>query len=53
VYVRAPQGLLRRMSSWEQLELPLPTQTKEAFLSGLEAQIERVAAAPRERATAG
>jgi len=52
LYVRAPEGQLRRTASWEQLELPLPSQTREAFLANLERQIERIGAAHGGRATA-
>ena len=33
MYVRVPEGPLRRTASWEELELPLPSTTREAFLS--------------------
>jgi len=53
LYVRAPEGLLRRSASWEQLELPLASTAKEAFLSSLERQIERIGEAQGERAAPG
>ena len=49
VYLRAPEGPLRRTASWEQVELPLPSTTREAFLSSLGRQIERIGEAHRER----
>jgi len=52
-YVRAPEGLLRRTGSWEELELPLPSTTREAFLSSLEMQIERIGEAQGARAATG
>ncbi len=52
VYVRAPQGALRRTASWEQLEISLPSVSRDAFLASLERQIERVGAV-RERPRAG
>jgi len=53
LYIREPEGTLRRMAAWEQLDLPLPSGTREAFLSSLERQIERIGEAHGERATAG
>ncbi len=53
LYVRTPEGQLRRTASWEQLELPVPAQTRETFLSNLGTQIEKIGAARGERATAG
>jgi type IV secretory pathway ATPase VirB11/archaellum biosynthesis ATPase len=53
LYERAPEGPLRRTSSWEQLELPLPSATREAFLSSIESQIHRIGDAQSERARAG
>jgi pilus assembly protein CpaF len=49
LYLRAPEGLLRRTASWEQLDLPLPSTARESFLSSLERQIERFGE-PRGRA---
>ncbi len=51
LYLRAPEGLLRRTAAWEQLELPLPSTAREAFLSSLERQIERIGEPRGERAT--
>ena len=53
LYLRAPEGLLRRSASWEQMELPLGSTSREAFLSSVENQIERIGEAQGERATAG
>jgi type IV secretory pathway ATPase VirB11/archaellum biosynthesis ATPase len=53
VYVRSAEGPLRRTASWEQLELPFGSQTREAFLTNLGTQIERMGAACGERAAAG
>ncbi|MDA4116270.1 MAG: ATPase, T2SS/T4P/T4SS family [Thaumarchaeota archaeon] len=53
MYVRAPEGLLRRTGSWEELELPIHSTTREAFLSSLEAQIERIGEAQGARAATG
>jgi type IV secretory pathway ATPase VirB11/archaellum biosynthesis ATPase len=53
MYVRAPEGLLRRTASWEELELRLPSTTREAFLSRLEMQIERIGGAQSARAATG
>ena len=53
MYVRAPEGLLRRTGSWEELELPIPSTTREAFLSSLEMQIERIGEAQGARAATG
>jgi pilus assembly protein CpaF len=53
LYVRAPEGLLRRTASWDQLNLPLPGQAREAFLANLERQIERIGAARSEKVTVG
>jgi len=50
LYVRAPEGLLRRTGSWEQMELPLPAASREAFLASLENQIERIGEGRGERA---
>lgn len=49
MYVRAPEGLLRRTGSWEELELSSPSTTREAFLSNLETQIERIGEAQGAR----
>jgi type IV secretory pathway ATPase VirB11/archaellum biosynthesis ATPase len=53
MYVRAPEGPLRRTGSWEELELPIPSTTREAFLSSLELQIERIGEAQGARAATG
>ena len=53
MYVRAPEGLLCRTGSWEELELPIPSTTREAFLSSLEAHIERIGEAQGARAATG
>jgi type IV secretory pathway ATPase VirB11/archaellum biosynthesis ATPase len=53
MYVRAPEGPLRRTGSWEELELAIPSTTREAFLSSLEAQIERIGEAQGARAATG
>jgi Flp pilus assembly CpaF family ATPase len=53
VYTRAPEGPLRRTASWEDMELPLPSATREAFLSSLEMQIERIGGAQSARAATG
>ncbi len=53
LYVRAFEGPLHRTASWEQLELPLPSATREAFFSELERQIECIGVARTEKATAG
>lgn len=53
MYVRAPEGLLRRTGSWEELELPLPATGREAFLCSLEMQIERIGEAQGARAATG
>jgi pilus assembly protein CpaF len=53
MYLRAPEGPLRRTGSWEELELPVPSTTREAFLSSLEMQIERIGAARGVRAATG
>jgi type IV secretory pathway ATPase VirB11/archaellum biosynthesis ATPase len=53
LYVRAPEGLLHRTASWEQLKLPLPSTAMDAFLSSLERQIEKIGDAQGARATAG
>ncbi len=53
LYVRTPEGPLRRTSSWEELELPLPSTARETFLSSLERQIMRVGEAQGARATTG
>jgi len=52
-YTRAPGGLLRRTASWEELDLLLPSTTREAFLSSLEMQIERIGGAQSARAATG
>jgi len=52
-YLRAPEGLLRRTGSWEELDLPIPSTTREAFLSSLEMNIERIGEAQGARAAAG
>jgi len=53
LYVRAPEGPLRRTASWEELEIPLPPNAREAFLSNLERQIESIGEAQGARAAAG
>ena len=53
LYVRSPEGLLRRTASWEQLKLQLPAQTREAFLANLGGKIEKIGAGLGERATVG
>ena len=53
MYTRGPEGLLRRTASWEELELQLPSTTREAFLSSLETQIERIGEARSARAATG
>ncbi|HVC26568.1 MAG TPA: ATPase, T2SS/T4P/T4SS family [Nitrososphaerales archaeon] len=53
IYARAPEGPLRRMASWEELELPLPSAAMERFLASLESQIEKVGEPRGARATAG
>ena len=53
LYVRAPEGLLRRSASWEELELPFTPTARGAFLASLERQIERIGGAQGERAAAG
>jgi hypothetical protein len=53
LYVRAPEGLLNRSASWDQLELPLTSTAREAFLVSLERQIERIGQAQGERAATG
>ncbi len=52
LYVRAAEGALHRTASWEQLELPLPSTTREAFLSSLERHIEKLSEAHAEGAAA-
>src|SRR6267143_4692409 len=42
LYVRESDGPLHRTASWEQLDLQLPSTTREAFLSNLEMQIEKI-----------
>ncbi len=53
MYERAPEGPLRRTGSWEELELPISSTTREAFLSSLEVQIERVGETQGARAATG
>ena len=53
MYARASEGPLRRTASWEELELPLPSSTREAFLSSLEMQIERIGGVQSARAATG
>ncbi len=50
LYLRAPEGPLRRAAAWEQLDLPLASSAREAFLSSVERQIELIGEAHRERA---
>jgi type IV secretory pathway ATPase VirB11/archaellum biosynthesis ATPase len=52
LYVRANEGALHRTASWEQVELPLPSMTREAFLSALERHIEKLGESRAERAAA-
>ena len=52
-YARAPEAPLRRMASWDELELQLPSSTREAFLSSLEMQIERIGGVQSARAATG
>ena len=52
LYVRAAEGPLHRTASWEQLELPLPSTTRELFLASLERHIERIGESQAERAAA-
>ena len=52
LYVRGPEGPLHRTAPWEQLDLLLPSTTREAFLSNLEVQIEKIGQAQGKRATA-
>ncbi|HEV2389866.1 MAG TPA: ATPase, T2SS/T4P/T4SS family [Nitrososphaerales archaeon] len=53
MYVRAPEGLLRRTGSWEELDLPLRATTREAFLCSLEMQIQRISEVQGARAATG
>jgi type IV secretory pathway ATPase VirB11/archaellum biosynthesis ATPase len=53
MYARSPEGPLRRTASWEELELPLPSSTREAFLSSLEVQIEKIGRVQSARAATG
>jgi len=50
VYVRTPEGLLRRSASWEELDLPPSLAVRGAFLSSLERQIGRIGEFRRESA---
>ena len=50
LYVRVPDGTLRRTVSWGQFQPSLSAVTREAFLSKLEAQIERISGVRNERA---
>jgi type IV secretory pathway ATPase VirB11/archaellum biosynthesis ATPase len=52
LYVRGSDGPLHRTASWEQLDLQLPSTTREAFLSNLEMQIEKIGQAQGKRAAA-
>lgn len=50
LYARPPAGALRRMASWEQLEIPLQSSTREAFLSSLEREMEKLGAGQKRAA---
>jgi pilus assembly protein CpaF len=49
LYLRANDGPIHRTASWEQLDLSLPSTTREAFLSDLERQIEKIGQVQEER----
>jgi len=53
LYVRSQEGTLHRGAAWEQLEIPLPSNAREAFLSSLERHIEKIGGSRGARATAG
>jgi Flp pilus assembly CpaF family ATPase len=52
LYLRANDGPIHRTASWEHLELSLPSTTREAFLSNLERQIEKIGQVQEGRAKA-
>ena len=51
LYIRAPEGPLRRTISWDQFEPGFAGGSGEPFLSKLEGQIERIGGIPNERAS--
>ena len=51
LYIRAPEGPLRRTISWDQFEPGFAAGSGEPFLSKLEGQIERIGGIPNERAS--
>ena len=53
LYSRGPEGPLRRSAPWGEIELPLQATAREAFLSSLERQIERIGQAQGARASTG
>jgi len=53
LYARSGDGALRRMASWELLELPLASGAREALLANLGSQIERIGESTGGRARAG
>ena len=53
VYWRAQDGALRRAASWDEVDLRLLSLTREAFLSRIEFEMERLAAARGQKALAG
>lgn len=52
LYVRPLEGSLRRTAAWEEVELPLASHSRAAFLASLEREIERIAGTPTQEPTA-
>jgi len=53
LFDRPPDGPLRRTAPWEEVDLNIPVLARDAFLSNMERQIERIGQSLGERARIG